>query len=297
MTKHVKGSAVTNATSYKLYKLVSEEYTELATQNTGGAIDFDLSELTLADGTYTLAVKAFDSTGTYADSDYSNTVSYTVAEDPVTPTNYTFTINPDPTSATVTLSATGYSTVTGTGSKSITVANGTVVSWSVSANGYTEQSGTETVTKTDSKSVVLSEIESTASYVNHFNPDDPDVNLTQYMTDNDTWATLANYGESGYIVCSANDVIRAGRMDSGTWKPNSTMSTLYYDANKQYVRKTLQSSVLGDGSDTSDKGYVVPNDSTIAYFRTVIRTDFLRTGVIITINESSKPTEYVPYKA
>ena len=62
--------------------------------------------------------------------------------DPEDPVNYTFTINPDPTSATVTLSATGYSTVSGTGSKSITVVNGTTVNWSVSADGYTTRTGT-----------------------------------------------------------------------------------------------------------------------------------------------------------
>lgn len=65
-------------------------------------------------------------------------------EEPET-TNYTFTINPDPTSATVTLSATGYSTVSGTGSKSITVANGTKVNWSVSADGYTTRTGNWTI--------------------------------------------------------------------------------------------------------------------------------------------------------
>lgn len=65
-------------------------------------------------------------------------------EEPETPTNYTFTINPTPTSATITLSATGYSTVSGTGSQSITVADGTTVSYTVSADGYTTQSGTWT---------------------------------------------------------------------------------------------------------------------------------------------------------
>lgn len=66
-------------------------------------------------------------------------------EEPVTPTNYTFTINPDPTSATVTLSATGYSTVSGTGSESITVANGTKVNWRVEASGYTTRTGSWTI--------------------------------------------------------------------------------------------------------------------------------------------------------
>lgn len=66
-------------------------------------------------------------------------------DEPEAPTNYTFTINPTPTSATVTLSATGYSTVSGTGSKSITVANGTKVNWSVSASGYTTRTGNWTI--------------------------------------------------------------------------------------------------------------------------------------------------------
>ena len=59
--------------------------------------------------------------------------------------NYIFTINPNPTSATVTLSATDYSDVSGSGSQSITVADGTVVNWSVSADGYTKQTGTWTI--------------------------------------------------------------------------------------------------------------------------------------------------------
>ena len=64
---------------------------------------------------------------------------------PVTPTSYTFTINPDPISATVTLSATGYSTVSGTGSQSITVVNGTTVNWRVEASGYTTRTGNWTI--------------------------------------------------------------------------------------------------------------------------------------------------------
>ncbi len=66
-------------------------------------------------------------------------------ETPATPTNYVFTLTPDPISATVTLSATGYSAVSGTGSKSITVANGTEVSWKVEASGYTTRTGSWTI--------------------------------------------------------------------------------------------------------------------------------------------------------
>lgn len=77
---------------------------------------------------------------------------------PVTPTNYTFTITPDPDNATVTLSATGYSTVSGTGSQSITVANGTTVNWSVSADNYITRTGNWTADGEDkTENITLSE--------------------------------------------------------------------------------------------------------------------------------------------
>ena len=158
MAKHVKGSAIANASSYKLYLA---DGTELATQSTNvsAGIDFDLSTIAAlaAAGTYSLGVKAISGDTTkFLDSLMSNLVSYTVAEEPVTPTNYTFTINPDPTSANVTLSATGYSDVSGTGSQSITVANGTEVNWSVEADGYTTQEGTWTANgSNETENVVL----------------------------------------------------------------------------------------------------------------------------------------------
>lgn len=68
------------------------------------------------------------------------------------PTNYTFAINPTPSNATVTLTATGHTQSGNT----ITVPNGTTVSWRVSASGYTEQTGTWTANGSDeNKSVVL----------------------------------------------------------------------------------------------------------------------------------------------
>ena len=76
-------------------------------------------------------------------------------------TQYTLTITPDPTSATVTLTATGYSTVSGTGNQSITVADGTEVNWSVSAEGYIEQNGTWTANgKDETLSIVLTALNS-----------------------------------------------------------------------------------------------------------------------------------------
>lgn len=66
-------------------------------------------------------------------------------------TLYTYTINPTPNDATVTLSATGYSQV----GNSISVPYNTSVDWSVSKANYTTQSGTKTVTETTSDSITL----------------------------------------------------------------------------------------------------------------------------------------------
>lgn len=82
MAKHVKGSAIANASSYKLYL---KDGTELATQttNVSTGIDFDLSTISqlAAAGTYELGVKAISGDTTkFLDSLMSNIVSYTVAE-------------------------------------------------------------------------------------------------------------------------------------------------------------------------------------------------------------------------
>ena len=69
-----------------------------------------------------------------------------------TPTNVTFTINPTPSNATVTLTASGY-TQSG---NSITVLSGTKVNYTVSASGYTSKSGSKTVSYTQSLGVTLS---------------------------------------------------------------------------------------------------------------------------------------------
>ena len=115
------------------------------------------SKITASGGaskTYTASADiAAGSSFTMALTGINNKVTFTGAAELVsggsgggdTSTNYIFTLNPTPTSAAVTLSATGYTTVTGTGSKSITVANGTKVNWSVSASGYTTRTGDWTI--------------------------------------------------------------------------------------------------------------------------------------------------------
>lgn len=68
---------------------------------------------------------------------------------------YTLTINPTPSTATVTLAAAGYSLVSGTGSQSISVSSGTLVTYMVSTSGYVTQNDAITVTAATSKNISL----------------------------------------------------------------------------------------------------------------------------------------------
>ena len=96
-----------------------------------------------------------------------------IPDEPDTPTMYTFTINPTPSNATVTLTATGYAQ----SGNSIEVPSGTSVAWKVSASGYTEQNGTEIIKSTLSKSIILDEI----TIVNLYNKAAYPANICSYQ--------------------------------------------------------------------------------------------------------------------
>lgn len=68
---------------------------------------------------------------------------------------YRLTIIPTPADATVTLTATGYSTVSGTGTQYIYVESGTTVHYEVSKTGYNSRSGDCTVQSDQSYSINL----------------------------------------------------------------------------------------------------------------------------------------------
>lgn len=80
MATYVKGNAVANAESYELLEKVNGAYNPLATAN---EINFDVSALDLEAGDHTFVVKA--KANGYDDSDYSNEVVYTVADEPSVP--------------------------------------------------------------------------------------------------------------------------------------------------------------------------------------------------------------------
>jgi hypothetical protein len=76
MATFIKGNDVANATSYELFEKNGSGYNPLASKN---AIDFELDGLGLAAGNHILVVKA--KADGYMDSDYSNEVTYIVAND------------------------------------------------------------------------------------------------------------------------------------------------------------------------------------------------------------------------
>ena len=118
------------------------------------------------------------------------------------PTNYTFTINPTPDSATVTLTAAGY-TQSG---NSITVPNGTSVSWRVSAGGYTEQTGTWTANGSDETLPVTLDKESgggDAENIAAYIQEGKAIIKAGELTDNSAFFSVVNYpvkGATYYLI-------------------------------------------------------------------------------------------------
>lgn len=78
MATFVKGNAVPNASGYELLEKVGESYNSLATAS---EINFEVSAMPFEAGDHLLAVKAKGDGVNYSDSDPSETVTYTVADD------------------------------------------------------------------------------------------------------------------------------------------------------------------------------------------------------------------------
>jgi hypothetical protein len=222
--------------------------------------------------------------------------------EPVIPTNYTFTINPDPTSATVTLSATGYSTVSGTGSKSITVANGTTVNWSVSASGYTTRTGTWTINGGNKTENIALAASGGGTVINYFNIDSDEIIWGEAPAAGSTEpVTTANRGTSHYIAVSPGDKVYGGYYSPSTEKANyyKNSPVYLYDSNKTY-KTTIASWTDADGkTDTIPRWITIPDG--VAYMRCMLRDDpapdnYKRDYQMITINQVL-PDEFVPYNA
>lgn len=121
----------------------AEEFVRLTDENGHNVSDGEGNQLLLNDGIiYKLVSGVPESTNVQV-------------IDVVIPERYTLTISPTPNDATVTLTATGEVQV----GNSITVDDGTTVSYSVEASGYVSQSGTYTVDGADhTENIVLAPV-------------------------------------------------------------------------------------------------------------------------------------------
>lgn len=196
---------------------------------TMGGIDVTSTAVTTSGSTITISIASV--TGTVYISVPTKNTATGEEEEPETPVNYTFTINPTPANATVTLTASGYTQ----NGNSITVPNGTTVSWSVSADGYTEQNGTWTANgSNETLPVTLNEesggdVQDISAYIQEGKA----IIKAGELSDNAAFFAVVNYpvkGATYYLIPYARNAYcltatggTSGGMLTGSGSPTATL--------------------------------------------------------------------------
>lgn len=127
------------------------------------------------------------------------------------PVDYTFTINPTPSDATVQLTING-TTYT---QSSIEVIGGTTVSWSVSKAGYTTQTGSVVITEDTTQSVVLEEQQNPLYYCYVANGGSPGT-IIFYSSEiiNTTGThTVRTTSQAGVYATTSSDLVNSGNIN------------------------------------------------------------------------------------
>ena len=157
-----------------------------------------------------------------------------VGVEPEAPVQYTLTIDPTPSDATV--------TIDGSSRKSITVNSGTSVSWSVSKSGYTTQSGSWTANADETKNITLLEdgtvVQLTSSNATFSTTD---YHLTN-MTSGNPLAT-STQGTKGVLGWD----IPANALVTLTCAPSGSYGMAITDMQDIVVESFVNSSVAVDG--------------------------------------------------
>lgn len=180
----------------------------------------------------------------------------------ITPTTYTFTINPTPANATVTMN--------GIVQNSITVAQGTTINWSVAADGYESQSGTHVVSDNHTMNVTLTETEiaPTTYTVTYVYVDGSGAAVKDSETETVTAGTVMNFATTDSRATVDGYTCTAVSQASATINSNITV-TYTYTANEipegtnlitlgtAHTDKKLGSS---SSTPTSGTGYTVYSD-------------------------------------
>lgn len=161
--------------------------------------------------TYTVSEPGYvTQTGTVTVTE-DTTINITLAKE-----NVIFYVVPDPEEATVTLEADGYTTVSGTGTQSISVAPGTTVTYTVEALYY--------ITKTDSQQV------NDTTYITVVLEDEKDHDW-DFTVNNIDKATLIEYIDTDSDILVPEDVIGIpSANDAGSITDTTTVSTIDADS-------------------------------------------------------------------
>jgi len=197
---------------------------------TMGGIDVTSAAVTTSGSTITISIASV--TGTVYISVPTKNTATGEEEEPDTPINYTFTINPTPSNATVTLTASGYTQ----NGNSITVPNGTTVSWRVGASGYVEQTGTWTANGSNNTLPVALDKESgggDAEDITAYIQDGKAIMKVGELADNASFFAVVNYpvkGATYYLIpyarnayCLTDTGGTSGGMLTGSGSPTATL--------------------------------------------------------------------------
>ena len=150
-------------------------------------------------------------------------------EEPGTTTNYTFTINPTPSTAAVKLTASGYNQ----SGNSIAVAAGTSVSWEVSATGYDTIKGSHTINETKSLDVEITNL----TNAEKIDTTEANVVIGKWITVKDgTEKDLAEWRTTNFVEIPS-DATHVYSNDITLYRANGNNTTPYgfYDAEQTYV--------------------------------------------------------------
>lgn len=140
--------------------------------------------------------------------------------------------------------------------------------------------------------------------INLYNVNDPDIiwgQTTEAGNSDGSFISDGTRGVSGYIKCTAGDVIRGGtyrdttNSDGTNYYPFKASPVYWYDSNKNFIGATPSNPCFKEStSGSNDFILTVPSTpSGIAYFRVMINKQY--PAQIITVNNVIDKNNYVAY--
>ena len=193
---------------------------------------------------------------------------------PAASPTYTLTVIPTPSDATVTLEANGYTTVTGTGTQSITVDSGVEVHYTVEKINYETEEDDVTVTQDDTISITINPL---LIFTVNPTPSDATVTLTAsgfYQSGNSIYVssgTVVSYtvAKNGYVTVTGTETITS---DYSINVPLTAMVVLTVSPTPSDATVTLEANGYTTVTGVGDQSIEVDPNTSVSY--TVERTGY-----------------------